>query len=107
MKNKNGIQQQFGKMAGLVLNSTAVLRLNFCAKLNNCASISATSPSYKTLIIDLWLLAIVRNLNPGSLNSPSLFLQYTPIPINYLTTQFCEIFKIQTRKYHLSLNLIK
>lgn len=49
----------------------------------------------------------MRNLNPGSLNSPSLFLQYTPIPINYLTTQFCEIFKIQTRKYHLSLNLIK
>jgi len=42
-------QQQFGKMAGSVLNSTAVLRLNFCAKLNICASISATSPSCKTL----------------------------------------------------------
>ena len=36
-------------MAGSVLNSTAVLRLNFCAKLNICASISATSPSCKTL----------------------------------------------------------
>ena len=42
-------QQQFGKMAGLVLNSTVVLQLNFCAKLNFCASISATSPSCKTL----------------------------------------------------------
>jgi len=41
--------RQFGKMAGIVLNSTAVLRLNFCAKLNICASISATSPSCKTL----------------------------------------------------------
>jgi len=48
--NKGAIaQQQFGKMAGLVLNSTAVLRLNFCAKLNICTSISATSPSCKTL----------------------------------------------------------
>jgi hypothetical protein len=36
-------------MAGLVLNSTAFLRLNFCAKLNICASITATSPSCKTL----------------------------------------------------------
>jgi hypothetical protein len=35
------------------------------------------------------------------------FLQYTPILRNYLPTQFCEIFKIQTEKYHLSLNLIK
>ncbi|WP_312356770.1 hypothetical protein, partial [Empedobacter sp.] len=47
------VQQQFGKMAGLVLNSTAILRLNFCAKLNNCASISATSPSCKTLYATL------------------------------------------------------
>lgn len=37
-------------MAGSVLNSTAVLRLNFCAKLNICASISATSPSCKPLV---------------------------------------------------------
>ena len=37
-------------MAGLVLNSTAVLRLNFCAKLNICASISATSPSCRPLM---------------------------------------------------------
>lgn len=37
--------RQFGKMAGLVQNSTVVLRLNFCAELNICASISATSPS--------------------------------------------------------------
>src|SRR5690606_34474007 len=36
-------------MAGSVLNSTAVLRLNFCAKLNICASISATSPSCNPL----------------------------------------------------------
>ena len=36
-------------MAGLVQNSTAVLRLNFCAKLNICASISATSPSREPL----------------------------------------------------------
>ena len=36
-------------MADSVLNSTAVLRLNFCAKLNICPSISATSPSCKTL----------------------------------------------------------
>ncbi|WP_312752664.1 hypothetical protein, partial [Epilithonimonas hominis] len=43
------VQQQFGKMAGSVLNSTAVLRLNFCAKPNICASISATSPSCKPL----------------------------------------------------------
>jgi len=42
--------QQFGKMAGSVLNSTVVLRLSFCAKLNICASISATSPSCKTLV---------------------------------------------------------
>ena len=41
--------QQFGKMAGLVLNSKVVLRLNFCAKLNICAWISATSPSCKTM----------------------------------------------------------
>src|SRR5690606_26122226 len=37
-------------MAGLVLNSTAVLRFNFCTKLNICASISATSPSCKPLV---------------------------------------------------------
>ena len=39
--------RQFGKMAGIVLNSTAVLRLKFCTKPNICASISATSPSCK------------------------------------------------------------
>jgi hypothetical protein len=37
-------------MAGLVLNSTSVLLLNFCAKLNICASISATSPSRQTAL---------------------------------------------------------
>jgi hypothetical protein len=36
-----------------VLNSTAVLRLNFGAKLNICASISATSPSRKTLSVSV------------------------------------------------------
>jgi hypothetical protein len=40
-------------MAGSVLNSTAVLQLNFCAKLNICASISATSPSCKTFAVIL------------------------------------------------------
>lgn len=38
-------------MAGSVLNSTIVLRLNFCEKLNICASISGTSQSRKTLYI--------------------------------------------------------
>ena len=46
-------QHRFGNMAAEVLNSTAVLRLNFCAKLNICASISATSPSRKTLAVSL------------------------------------------------------
>jgi hypothetical protein len=36
-------------MAGLVLNSTAVLRLNFWTKLAICASISPPSPSAKPL----------------------------------------------------------
>jgi len=40
-------------MAGLVLNSTAVILLNFCAKPNICPSISATSPSCKTLYVTL------------------------------------------------------
>jgi len=52
--NKGAIaQQQFGKMAGSVLNSTTVLRLNFCAKPNFCASISATSPSRGPLSVTL------------------------------------------------------
>jgi hypothetical protein len=38
-------------MAAEVLNSSSVFRLNFCAKLNICASISATSPSRKTLAV--------------------------------------------------------
>jgi hypothetical protein len=42
--------RQFGKMAGLVLNSSSVLRLNFSAKLNICTSISATSPSCKNVV---------------------------------------------------------
>jgi hypothetical protein len=46
-------QQQLGKMAGLVLNSTTVLRLNFCTKLNNSASISATSQTPETLAVIL------------------------------------------------------
>jgi len=40
-----GYNRQFCKMAGLVLNSSAVLRLNLNAKLNICTSISATSPA--------------------------------------------------------------
>jgi len=38
-------------MAGSVLNSSSVLRLNFCTKTNICASNSATSPSCKTLAV--------------------------------------------------------
>ena len=41
--------RQFGKMAELVLKSTVVLRLNFSAKLNICASIAPPSPSAGTL----------------------------------------------------------
>jgi hypothetical protein len=40
-------------MAAEVLNSSSVLRLNFGAKLNFCASISATSPSRKPLAVSL------------------------------------------------------
>ena len=36
-------------MAAEVLNSSSVLRLNFSTKLKTCASISATSPSRKSL----------------------------------------------------------
>jgi len=49
MKNKNGIQQQFGKMAGLVLNRTFGFQMKISAKLKVSASKSATSPSCKTL----------------------------------------------------------
>lgn len=45
-------------MAAEVPNSTVVLRLNFCAKLNICASISATSPSRKPLPAIFMKLAI-------------------------------------------------
>lgn len=48
LKN-NYAQQQFGKMAGEVKNSSSVLQLNFCEKLKFCASISATSPSCEPL----------------------------------------------------------
>jgi hypothetical protein len=40
-------------MAGSVLNSTVVLRLNFCAKMIIFASIFATAPSCKTLALTL------------------------------------------------------
>jgi len=43
------VQQGFCKMADLVLNSTAVLRLKFSAKLNIRASISATCKSAEPL----------------------------------------------------------
>jgi hypothetical protein len=49
-------------MAGSVLNSTAVLRLKFSAKLNICASISATSPSCKTLAVSFGELGKFNNL---------------------------------------------
>ena len=49
-------------MAGLVLNSKVVLRLNFCAKLNICASIFATSPSCKTLAVILRKIEKIRHL---------------------------------------------
>jgi hypothetical protein len=38
---------RFGNMAAEVQNLSSILRLDFCAKLNICASISATSPSRK------------------------------------------------------------
>jgi len=47
--NKTTANSGLAKVAAEVLNSTAVLRLNLCAKLKICASISATSPSRKTL----------------------------------------------------------
>jgi len=47
--NKTTANSGLAKVAAEVLNSTAVLRLNLCAKLKICASISATSPSRRTL----------------------------------------------------------
>ena len=47
-------------MAGSVLSSSSVLRLNFCAKLNICASISATSPSCKPLCAILSKLSLLK-----------------------------------------------
>ena len=49
-------------MAASVLNSMAVLLLNFCAKPNICASISATSPSCKTLCLILKLNETMTHL---------------------------------------------
>jgi hypothetical protein len=40
--------QQFGKMAGLVLNSRSVFQINFSVKLKVSALKTATSPSFKT-----------------------------------------------------------
>ncbi len=45
------VQHRFGNSGAKLQNSTAVLRLNFCAKLNICTSISATSQSGKTLAV--------------------------------------------------------
>ena len=42
-------QQQFGKMAGSVLNSTFGFQMMFSAKMKASASKSATSPSCETL----------------------------------------------------------
>ncbi|SFH98090.1 hypothetical protein [Halpernia frigidisoli] len=47
-------------MAGLVLNSSSVFQLNFSAKLKFSASISATSPSRKTLYA---ILNAITNMN--------------------------------------------
>ena len=44
-------QQQFGNMAAEVINSSSVLRLNFCTKLNFCASIAPPSQSPETLAV--------------------------------------------------------
>jgi len=49
--NKNSTQQQFGKMAGSVLNWTFGFQKKFSAKLKESASKSATSPSCKTLCV--------------------------------------------------------
>lgn len=45
----NCAAQQFGEMAGSVLNSSLVLRLNFGAKLDICALKSTSSPRSKTV----------------------------------------------------------
>ena len=58
-------QHRFGNMAAEVLNSSSVLRLSFCAKLNICASISATSPSRKTLAV---MLSQKREKTESNLN---------------------------------------
>jgi hypothetical protein len=49
----NHTQQQFGKMAGSVLNSTFSFQMNFSAKLKVNALKSATSPSCETLAASL------------------------------------------------------
>lgn len=48
---------------GFSAKSTVVLRLNFCAKLNICASISATSPSCKPLAVRQQTTRNNRNLS--------------------------------------------
>jgi len=48
-RQNTSCQQQFGKMAGSVLNLTFGFQMNISAKLKVSASKSATSPSCKTL----------------------------------------------------------
>ena len=52
-EQKASTQQQFGKMAGSVLNRIFGLLINISAKLKVSASKSATSPSCKTLCVTL------------------------------------------------------
>ncbi len=49
--NKSYAQQQFGKMAEMVLKRKFSFQKSFCAKKEVSASKSATSPSCKTLCI--------------------------------------------------------
>jgi len=56
-------------MAGSILNSMAVLRLNFCAKMNICPPKFSTSPGGKTLGVSVWqayILTINRQQKGGN-----------------------------------------
>ena len=88
-------------MAGFVLNSTAVLRLNFCAKMKVSASKSATSPSCKTL--PAIVKPPLKNMNIKSKRKKRfiLLLLYVSIVVIFILTtslinrlQLKEIFSI-------------
>ena len=83
-------------MAGLVLNSTAVILLNFCAKPNICPSISATSPSCKTLYVTLNEHS-VHIQTPKTLPCyPTLFLAHCKAHKTQTQTKPCKELKMPT-----------